>query len=255
MTRPRHATQSGQTGQVSLAPAADAPARRRIPAEARRAQVLAVAGALFAREGIDATSMRRIATEAGVTAPLLYRHFADKDALLRALCDAYFVTLDGYMSRACEGLDDPLARLEALMRAYVTCGLDHPHAYQLTFMTALPRLRSERKMREARALRRRREPLPPELMDEGTFVFGRLEDAVTEVLLARAPARAAGSRSSRAVPAGIVARAAPLSEVIWAAGHGLVSLLNTHPEFGFSDRDVLVDTSIAMVLNGVRERA
>jgi AcrR family transcriptional regulator len=254
MTRPRHATQPGQAAPVPLAPAADAPARRRIPAEARRAQVLAVAGELFAREGIDATSMRRIATEAGVTAPLLYRHFADKDALLRALCDAYFVKLDSYMSRACEGLDEPLARLEAVMRAYVACGLDHPHEYELTFTTALPQLRSGRKMREARALRRRGEPLPPDMMDEGTFVFGRLEDAVTEVLLARTPPRPVASRTPRHVPAAILARAAPLSEVIWATGHGLVSLLNTHHEFGFSDRDVLVDTTIELVLNGVRER-
>ncbi len=218
--------------------------------------MLAVAGALFAREGIDATSMRRIATAAGVTAPLLYRHFADKDALLRALCDAYFVTLDGYMSRACDGLAEPLARLEALMRAYITCGLEHPHEYELTFMTGLPRLRSERKMRQARELRRRGEPLPPEMLDEGTFVFGRLEDAVTDVLLARnSPATAYdAARPRRRVPAATSARAAPLSEVIWAAGHGLVALLNTHQNFGFSDRDLLVNTSIAMVLNGVRER-
>jgi hypothetical protein len=140
------------------------------------------------------------------------------------------------------------------MRAYVACGLDHPHEYELTFTTALPQLRSGRKMREARALRRRGEPLPPDMMDEGTFVFGRLEDAVTEVLLARTPPRPVASRTPRHVPAAILARAAPLSEVIWATGHGLVSLLNTHHEFGFSDRDVLVDTTIELVLNGVRER-
>ena len=244
MARTRHET--------AEAPAA-AP-RKRISADARRQQIIDVARTLFARAGIDATSMRRIAADAGVTAPLLYRHFADKDALLRAVCDGYFARLDGYMTRASLHVTTPIERLQVVMRAYVQCGLEHPNEYELTFMTALPRLRSARTSREARERHRRGETVPPELENEGTYVFGRLEEAVTEVILARRGSAAAVARKARS-PANtnteVVAEAAPIAEVIWAMGHGLVSLLNTHHEFGFSDRALLVDTSIAMVLNGV----
>ena len=70
----------------------------------------------------------------------------------------------------------------------------------------------------------------------------------------RAAAVPRKARSPVTANAEVVAEAAPIAEVIWAMGHGLVSLLNTHHEFGFSDRALLVDTSIAMVLNGVLAR-
>lgn len=48
--------------------------------------------AAFARDGFDATSLRGIARDAGVSAALIVHHFGDKNAL-RDECDAYVVSV------------------------------------------------------------------------------------------------------------------------------------------------------------------
>jgi len=53
----------------------------RLPAAARRQQLLDVARDLFAASGFHATSMDDVAEAAGVTKPVLYQHFANKRAL------------------------------------------------------------------------------------------------------------------------------------------------------------------------------
>lgn len=55
-----------------------------------RARIRDAAIAAFARDGFDATSMRTIAAQAGVSAALIVHHFGDKNAL-RTACDDYVV--------------------------------------------------------------------------------------------------------------------------------------------------------------------
>jgi AcrR family transcriptional regulator len=55
---------------------------------AARERVLTTAGRLFAREGIRAVGVDRIAAEAGVGKMTLYRHFASKDDLVVAFLEA-----------------------------------------------------------------------------------------------------------------------------------------------------------------------
>jgi AcrR family transcriptional regulator len=57
----------------------------RLPAAARREQLIAVALDVFAREGFHGTSMNDVAVAAGVTKPVLYQHFASKRELYLAL--------------------------------------------------------------------------------------------------------------------------------------------------------------------------
>jgi AcrR family transcriptional regulator len=52
-----------------------------------RDQLLDAASTLFARDGIQATSLEQIAAEAGFTRGAVYSNFADKDALVVALLD------------------------------------------------------------------------------------------------------------------------------------------------------------------------
>lgn len=68
-------------------PVPPGPQGRRLPAGQRRQEILAVARRLFAERGYDATTTREVAAAAGVSDALIYRHFASKDALLRALID------------------------------------------------------------------------------------------------------------------------------------------------------------------------
>ncbi|MEQ1754936.1 MAG: TetR/AcrR family transcriptional regulator [Micropepsaceae bacterium] len=213
--------------------------KRRISGEERRAQILRVAGDLFINEGIDHTSMRRIASGAGVTATLLYRHFLSKEDLLKAIGEAFFIQLAGYLDAAtCEACD-PVERLRRLMRAYVTCGIDNPRAYHLTFMTAVPRLRRGQEMKAFREKLRRGVSIPADELLMGMACFARLEAAVADVVKAK---RAR------------VKDVATLSEVVWSAGHGLVALVITHDDFGFSPTPLLIEASIDVMLNGLVQK-
>jgi AcrR family transcriptional regulator len=210
--------------------------RKRIGAPARRAQILRVAGEMFAKDGIEATSMRRIAAKAGVTAALLYKHFADKDALLFAIGEGFFTKLAAAMEKAVDDVDDPVARMKAQMHCYVTVGIDNPREYHLTFMTALPRLKRGAEMKAFRERRRRGEPIPAEDITLGMKCFGRLEQSVADLVGAKLT-------RTRDVPA--------LAELVWACGHGLVSLVITHADFGFTAPDRLIDLTIDAMLNGI----
>jgi len=61
-----------------------APRRVRMARSDREQQLLDVAEQLFTRKGFNATSIEDIARAAGVTRPMLYDHFGDKDAILLA---------------------------------------------------------------------------------------------------------------------------------------------------------------------------
>lgn len=137
-------------------------------------------------------------------------------------------------------LSAPIVRLEAVMRADLRCRFDHPHEYELTFMTALPRLHSAGRTREYRARRRRGEVIPAAEAAAGSIVFEALESSVVATL------RSFGRTNARTIAA--------LSEVIWTGAHSLVSLVNTYAEFGFSRRELLIDTVIGTMLHGIVPR-
>lgn len=59
--------------------------RKRLTLDQRRTRILAAATRLFARRGYDGASMSGIASDAGITKPVLYDHFASKEALFETL--------------------------------------------------------------------------------------------------------------------------------------------------------------------------
>lgn len=61
-----------------------APRRTRLSREARAAQLLDVAERLFASAGFEGTSVEDIARASGVTRPMVYAHYANKDEILLA---------------------------------------------------------------------------------------------------------------------------------------------------------------------------
>jgi len=63
--------------------------------DTKRPVIVRAATSLFARQGVDATSMRDIADAAGVREAAIYRHFPGKDELSRAI----FVSWYGWYSR------------------------------------------------------------------------------------------------------------------------------------------------------------
>jgi AcrR family transcriptional regulator len=85
----------------------------------RRAQIIAAAVELFARQGYYRTTILDVARKAGISSGLVYQYVSDKDdVLLLALLDV----LDSYkqsVPRALEGLTDPLERWRAALVAYL----------------------------------------------------------------------------------------------------------------------------------------
>lgn len=65
------------------------PTKREVQAQERRKQLIDTALKLFAEKGMERTSIKDIATEAGVAQGLLYHYFRSKDELLYAIIGQY----------------------------------------------------------------------------------------------------------------------------------------------------------------------
>src|SRR5437763_11349804 len=79
----------------------------RLKAAQRREQLIEVATKLFARSGYDATTTAAIAIAAGVTEPILYRHFKSKQELFVAIVrDVSANTMRGWAALSAE-VSDP----------------------------------------------------------------------------------------------------------------------------------------------------
>lgn len=114
--------------------------RREREREEVRTKILDAARALFASEGYEAVTMRRIARAIEYSPTALYLHFKDKESLIRDLCRADFQSLAHSFSRIGKE-KDPIVRLRKIGRAYVEFAEEHPNHYRLMFMT--PPLRAE----------------------------------------------------------------------------------------------------------------
>jgi AcrR family transcriptional regulator len=109
---------------------ADEPDLAALTPAARR--VLAMAAALFYERGAVATSVRDITRACGLSPGALYNHFASKDDLLFVLVEHGHDRLDRRIAAALADVgDDPLAWLEAFVRAYVMGHLVHPELAQV----------------------------------------------------------------------------------------------------------------------------
>lgn len=107
-----------------------------MPAATTAEKILRAALALFESEGAGAVSMRRVAEAVGISATAIYRHFPNRDALLKRLSDDSFRTIaQDWAARATH--PDVLARLPALLTPYLDYALAHPHLFDHAF--SLPR--------------------------------------------------------------------------------------------------------------------
>jgi AcrR family transcriptional regulator len=92
--------------------------RRRMRGSERRAQLLNVARRVFGKSGFHSVSMEEVASEAGVTKPILYDHFPSKKELYLALLEADLSVLHEKVRQA---LNSPIGnreRIRASFQAY-----------------------------------------------------------------------------------------------------------------------------------------
>ena len=153
---------------------------------ARRQLIIATARVLAEREGWDAVTTRRLSTEIEYSQPVIYKHFASMDNLVAA------IALEGFGELA-EALGEarrhaaPEDMVGAVARAYITYAAENPALYDAMF-TRATRLR-----------------------------FGA-EDTAAPLSTAYAELRAAVATIAGKRDVDI------LTEVLWAALHGLTTL-------------------------------
>jgi TetR/AcrR family transcriptional regulator len=111
--------------------AAPKPATRMRKADRKR-QLLGHAKRLFVSLGYQDTTTDKIAAAAGVTEPVLYRHFESKKSLfLEVLQEIREATLNRWLAETAD-LADPMARLHAIADMYL--GTTREHALDLRVM-------------------------------------------------------------------------------------------------------------------------
>src|SRR6185369_12226107 len=107
------------------------PTRPRDSVATRRA-ILAAAGDLLATVGEEGLSIREVCARAGVTAPTVYHHFGDKQALVDRVVDDCFSSFDrAFLDQPAPS--DPVEALRWGLDRYFEYGVRHPVHYQLMF--------------------------------------------------------------------------------------------------------------------------
>ena len=181
--------------------------RRARDRAARRQLITDTARKLAEDEGWDAVTTRRLSTEIEYSQPVLYKHFSGMDGVVAAVAVQGFGELADALSSARRGAADGQDALARVAHAFIRFARDNPALFDAMFTRAT-------------TLAFAADDTPPEL----NAAFAELRAAVDLV---------AGSRD-----------ADTLTEVLWAALHGLITLdrgSRLRPEYQAARVDLLVD--------------
>lgn len=168
---------------------------------ALRSEILAAAAALLNETGnADAVSIRSVGDRVGVSAPAIYRHFADKEELIDAVVAQVFEDLTEAMRAAIDPDDAPTIRMRDLGLGYIRFALDYPEQYRLAT-----------------------EPAPTHGAVDTVLTSGAFQIFAETV--------------QEAMAAGLIDGGDPMPIVLdlWAAAHGIASLLLAKPFLPWGD--------------------
>ncbi|NIQ83608.1 MAG: TetR family transcriptional regulator [Acidobacteria bacterium] len=98
-----------------------------------RKRISQAAQELFLEQGLEGISMRKVAKMAGVSAPAIYRHYENKDDLLREIIDEGLEILEAYLAPALEE-PTPLERLNRLADRFLDFAIEQPKYFEFAFM-------------------------------------------------------------------------------------------------------------------------
>jgi AcrR family transcriptional regulator len=101
--------------------------------------ILAAAKAVLDREGLPGLTIRKVAQHAKLSPMALYRHFADKDALLNSLMEDGLARWE-YRASSIRA-SDPVEWLEALGEEFLEFALKEPHRFDAAFFLPAPKAR------------------------------------------------------------------------------------------------------------------
>src|SRR5579871_878581 len=162
-----------------------------------RDKILDAARELFATEGYEGVSMRKVAEKIEYSPTAIYVHFADKNELFRELCHQDFARLAQVFQSSVISTD-PVERIRQIGEIYIDFGMRYPNHYKFMFMTPHPE---------------------HDLDDEDREMHGNPEKDAYAFLK---------SAVQQAIDAGCFREelrdAEAVSQTLWAAVHGGVSL-------------------------------
>ena len=182
-----------------------------------REQIIDTATELIIASGdIKAPSTREVTHALNISAPSLYRHFADKDELLDAVCAKYYRRLGEVMQDTARDRPTALERLHAMGMAYVQFAVATPLMYRVA--TGAPS---------------RRGSDFDETLISSAFVH--LRETVQELI------------DQKFFPPGD-----PIAPALqlWAAAHGVASLLITKPYLPWGDAEAFANNVLRAVCIG-----
>ena len=165
-------------------------------------------------------TIRAVARRVGVSAPAIYRHFPDKNALLEAACLDTFAELDEIIATAIGGISDPVEALRVLGHTYVRFAIEQPEHHRLLFMG---RANGER-------------PAPSEGELCRLDAFGHLLDTLARL-------EAEGYLRPCEDPR-------LLGYALWMTVLGAAALFVAKPHLRSGEREALVDRVLSMALLG-----
>jgi len=105
--------------------------------EELRALILEGAKKLFVKKGIEATTIRNIAVAVNYSVGTVYVYFKDKNAILHALHTQGFTQLVADF-KVLSNVADPMARLRAMGKVYISFALQNSDMYDLMFNLKAP---------------------------------------------------------------------------------------------------------------------
>lgn len=184
------------------------PRKRREKQKAElRSELVSAAHQLVQEEGYEGLTIRKLAKRVGYAPMSVYSYFADKQDILFALAEDAFKTL----ARRIEDhpADDPIEALQAVMTEYAAFGLGNPNEYRTVFMT---------------------EKVKP--LEGKTFAEMEEGNPAMKVLIKRVETCVAAGRLKGDPRA--------IATMLWAVGHGTISLLITFPFYPFGDPQAFV---------------
>jgi AcrR family transcriptional regulator len=200
------------------------PKERRVrEKESLRQHILDAARELFATEGYRNVSMRKIAERIEYSPTTIYLYFNDKSELLLSLCEETFSILIERFAQLDQEIEDPVERLRLGLKSYVIFGIEHPNHYKVTFMEQVDNLdkAAEEKMKESK----------------GMQAFKNISETVS---------RCVAQGRFRAVDIEVT------SQALWAAVHGITSLLIVHLKFPWADHEKVVDQVVNTMIEGLK---
>jgi AcrR family transcriptional regulator len=197
--------------------------RREREKEALRQDILDAARELFVNEGYENVSMRRVAEKIEYSPTTIYLYFEDKASMLYAICDETFARLAKRMEAITREGDDPIESLRRGCRAYVDFGLKYPNHYKLTFINHPQPPREDKKHLREESM--------------GMKAYGNLRSGVEACIKAKKFS---------------VTDVEAVTQMMWAGGHGITSLLISMPNFPWVKKTELIDLMIDTLIKGLR---